>query len=47
MKFSLEGGKCVLLDTAQAKRESPTILSLHAITFDRSQELRHATMSTP
>lgn len=40
MKFSLEGGKCVILDTAQAQRESPHILNLHAITFDRSKELR-------
>ena len=40
MKFSLEGGKCVILDTEQAKRESPLILSLHAIPSDRSKELR-------
>ena len=42
MKFSLEGGKCVILDTEQAKRESPLILNLHAIPSDRSKELRCA-----
>lgn len=40
MKFSLEGGKCVILDADQAQRDSPIILNLHAITFDRSAELR-------
>ena len=42
MKFSLEGGKCVILDAKEAKDESPRILEMHAISFDRSKTLRSA-----
>ncbi|KAK9810951.1 hypothetical protein WJX73_000637 [Symbiochloris irregularis] len=40
MKFGLEGGKSIILDRAQAVREGPRILEQHAITFDRSADLR-------
>lgn len=40
MKFSLEGGKNVILDAKEAKDESPRILEMHAISFDRSKTLR-------
>ena len=41
MKFSLEGGKCVILDAKEAKDESPKILEMHAISSDRSKTLRY------
>jgi len=40
MRFSLQGGKCVILESEQAKVESPRILDMHAITHDRSKTLR-------
>ena len=40
MRFGLEGGKSIILDRAQAVREGPRILEQHAITFDRSADLR-------
>lgn len=41
MKFGLEGGKSIILDRAQAVKEGPRILEQHAITFDRSADLRY------
>ena len=53
MKFGLEGGKSVILDRLQANEDAPRILQQHAITFDRSADLRcvirchtHASWST-
>lgn len=43
MRFGLEGGKSIILDRAHAQREGPRILEQHAITFDRSADLREAT----
>ena len=40
MKFGLEGGKLVILDRLQANEDAPRILQQHAITFDRSADLR-------
>lgn len=40
MRFGLEGGKSIILDRAQAQREGARILEQHAITFDRSADLR-------
>ncbi len=40
MKFGLEGGKSVILDRLQANEDAPRILQQHAITFDRSADLR-------
>ena len=40
MKFGLEGGKLVILDRLQANDDAPRILQQHAITFDRSADLR-------
>lgn len=42
MKFGLEGGKSVILDRLQANEDAPRILQQHAITFDRSADLRCA-----
>lgn len=42
MRFSLEDGKSVILDAIQAKDDSPRILEMHAISFDRSKTLRSA-----
>lgn len=42
MKFGLEGGKLVILDRLQANEDAPRILQQHAITFDRSADLRQA-----
>lgn len=43
MRFGLEGGKSVILDRVQATTDGPIILKQHAITFDRSADLRKAT----
>lgn len=40
MKFGLEGGKLVILDRLQANEDALRILQQHAITFDRSADLR-------
>ena len=40
MRFELEGGKCIILNRVAAQREGPRCLSQHAITFDRSTDLR-------
>jgi hypothetical protein len=40
MKFGLEGGKLVILDRLQANADALRILQQHAITFDRSADLR-------
>ena len=43
MRFGLEGGKSVILDSVQANTDTPIILKQHAITFDRSADLQRAT----
>lgn len=40
MKFGLEGGKFVVFDSAEAREAGPKILEQHAITYDRSADLR-------
>ena len=40
MRFGLEGGKSIILDRAQAEKEGGRILEQHAITYDRSADLR-------
>mmetsp|Transcript_2030 Transcript_2030/g.5998 ORF Transcript_2030/g.5998 Transcript_2030/m.5998 type:complete len:611 (-) Transcript_2030:181-2013(-) len=40
MKFCLEGGKLVVFDSAEARAAGPKILEQHAITYDRSVDLR-------
>ena len=40
MRFELEGGKCIILNRVAAQRDAPRILAQHAITFDRSADLR-------
>lgn len=47
MRFGLEGGKSIILDRAHAQREGPRILEQHAITFDRSADLRCASAAAP
>lgn len=42
MKFLLEGGKYVVFDTTEAREAGPMILEQHAITYDRSADLRRA-----
>ena len=42
MTFELEGGKKIVLDAEQARRDGPTVLRQHGIVFDRSQDLRDA-----
>ncbi len=41
MRFGLEGGRIVILDRELAISEGPQILKQHAITFDRSADLRY------
>ncbi|KAK9834040.1 hypothetical protein WJX81_005089 [Elliptochloris bilobata] len=43
MRFGLEGGKCIILERKQALDNGPHILEQHAITFDRSADLREKT----
>lgn len=43
MNFLLEGGKQIVLDTEQARRDGPTVLQQHGIVFDRSVDLRPPT----
>lgn len=43
MNFVLEGGKKIVLDAEQARRDGPTVLRQHGIVFDRSVDLRLAT----
>lgn len=43
MNFGLEGGKKIVLDAEQARRDGPTVLRQHGIVFDRSVDLRLAT----
>lgn len=43
MNFLLEGGKQIVLDTEQARRDGPTVLQQHGIAFDRSVDLRPPT----
>ena len=45
MKFCLEGGKLVVFDRADAQAAGPKILEQHAITFDRSADLRGGTIT--
>jgi len=40
MRFELEDFKHVLFDSAEARQAGPTILQQHAITYDRSADLR-------
>ena len=40
MKFCLEGGKFVVFSSEEAREAGPKILQQHAITFDRSADLR-------
>ena len=40
MKFCLEGGKFVVFSSEEAREAGPKILQQHAITFDRSSDLR-------
>lgn len=47
MRFGLEGGKSIILDRAQAVREGPRILEQHAITYDRSADLRCVSSHRP
>lgn len=47
MRFGLEGGKNVILDRELALSEGPQILKQHAITFDRSAELRWLPLTQP
>mmetsp|Transcript_42586 Transcript_42586/g.101114 ORF Transcript_42586/g.101114 Transcript_42586/m.101114 type:complete len:599 (+) Transcript_42586:214-2010(+) len=42
MKFLLEGGKFVVFDSEDARAAGPMILKQHAITYDRSADLRGA-----
>ena len=43
MTFGLEGGKTIVLEAEQARRDGPTVLRQHGIVFDRSVDLRHET----
>lgn len=43
MNFLLEGGKQIVLETEQARRDGPTVLQQHGIVFDRSVDLRPPT----
>ena len=46
MEFALEGGKKIVLDAEQARRDGPTVLRQHGIVFDRSADLRALTNKT-